>query len=266
MPIYKITKSSTDAVSQMRQAYYSTLTAPLDGMWEHFSFMADQYLIEDGSQNPCAYCVVNDENKLLQLYAPGVPDAQELFSDIKTKLNLSGAIVATHDAPFLAHCMDYQSAISINALLYQANEIGSAATPAFPPSTDFRLIATSELETAVAFAVAALGAPAEWLTGYYGNLIGRQELFGLWQNGELIAAGERRISDTQKPYADVGMVVAAEYRGKGLATAILQQLVLICRAGNLAPICSTEMDNIAAQKAIRKAGFSSDHRILAVSF
>ncbi|MBL4838492.1 MAG: GNAT family N-acetyltransferase [Kordiimonadaceae bacterium] len=77
---------------------------------------------------------------------------------------------------------------------------------------------------------------------------------------------ERRISDTQKPYADVGMVVAKDWRRKGLATAILQQLALLCRGEGLRAICSTESGNIGAQKAIENAGFISTQRILDISF
>ena len=40
----------------------------------------------------------------------------------------------------------------------------------------------------------------------------------------------------------------------------------LCDDRGLVPICSTTADNVAAQRAITKAGFVSRHRILEVSF
>ena len=101
---------------------------------------------------------------------------------------------------------------------------------------------------------------------YYGDLIKRKELFGLWDGKTLIATGERRVSETQKPYADVGMIVSTTHRGQGLATMILQKLLNLCGEKGLSAICSTEKDNVGAQKAIAKAGFIDHHRIVEFKF
>ena len=81
-----------------------------------------------------------------------------------------------------------------------------------------------------------------------------------------LATGECRPSDSQKPYADLGMVVSKNHRGQGLATNILRQLIRRCRENGLSPICSTERDNYAAQKAIENSGFVSHHRLLEIAF
>lgn len=121
----------------------------------------------------------------------------------------------------------------------------------------------AQLPQAIDFAVASIGAPEEWLQGYFSNLIQRQELFALWKNGRMIATGESRGYDEyQTEYADVGMVVAKSERGRGLATQILNQLVALNEAKGLKSICSTEKTNIAAQKAITRAGFFANHRIV----
>jgi predicted acetyltransferase len=120
-----------------------------------------------------------------------------------------------------------------------------------------------QLSQAIEFAVASIEAPREWLNGYYTNLINRHELFGGWENGRLVATGEsRRFDDYQTEYADLGVIVAESERGKGTATQVLRQLVEMNEADGLKPICSTEKTNVAAQKAITRAGFLSINRII----
>ena len=84
--------------------------------------------------------------------------------------------------------------------------------------------------------------------------------------GGIVAAGEFRPSALQAGVADVGMVVSAAERGRGLATAILKLLVRRAAELGLRAICSTEATNPAAQKAIERAGFTADHRLLDVRF
>lgn len=115
----------------------------------------------------------------------------------------------------------------------------------------------------VAFTNEVIGAPKEWLIGYFDNLIKRRELFCVSDNGRVIASGECRGYDVyQTDYADLGMIVAESERGKGLATTVLKELVTIAGAKGLKPICSTEAGNMAAQKAITRAGFVAPHRIV----
>ena len=116
---------------------------------------------------------------------------------------------------------------------------------------------------AVDFAVASVGAPAEWLHGYYANLIDRGELFGVWDSGRLIATGESRLSEQfDHEHADVGVIVAESERGKGIATHVLKQLVAMNEAQRVQSICSTERANVGAQTAIVRAGFHATNRIL----
>ncbi len=124
-------------------------------------------------------------------------------------------------------------------------------------------IEPTQLAEALHFAMESIGAPEEWLTGYYTNLINRRELFGVWKGGRLIATGESRGYDKyQKDCADLGVIVAKSERGKGLATQILQRLATANDAKGLRSICSTEQANVGAQKAITRAGFFAPNRII----
>lgn len=262
---YKITKSTAHEMSGLKDQYLNGLIAPIDGMWASFISMAQHYAILQGEEL-IGYAVINGEDKMLRFYAGKEFDQEIIFKQLITELKVKGAIVATNELQYLSLCMDNQKSVSVNALLYGLPSETHVEKAIFPKNSEFRLVEMDELQDAVNFAIAAIGAPEEWLRGYYGKLIENKELFSLWQNDMLIATGECRPSHDQKPYADLGMIVAKDQRGRGLATEILRALIYHAKAHGLSPICSTETDNPAAQKAITKAGFKSDMRILDVNF
>lgn len=262
---YKIRKSTAEELSSLKQDYLDGLSAPIDGMWASFVSMADHYAIICG-EDIIGYVAINAEQIMLRFYVKKGHDQTALFSQLINELSVKGAVVATQEFEYLSLCMDSQKSVSVNALLYHCAPDTEIEAAIFPDGTDFRAITTCDLQTAIDFAVAAIGAPEGWLRGYYSERIEGEELFGLWQGDILIGTGECRPSADQKPYADLGMVVSPEYRGLGLATAILREMLHDCRIRALSSICSTESTNAAARKAITNAGFESQMRILEVGF
>jgi len=262
---YTLIKTNSGDLTDLKQQYLQQLATPLDGMWEVFATLADHYSIvcED---KIIGYCVINSDHKLLQFYVPGPHDSNQIFSQIIVELRVAGAFTNTGEFQYLSMCMDHHKSVVVNAIMYGFEKEGKVKNVTFPRQSKFRIIEANELEYAVEFGINTLGADPDWLKGYFAELIKQKQLFGLWQANSLIATGECRESKTQKPYADLGMVVSADHRKQGLATSILQHLLCLCREQGLRAICSTERDNIAAQKAITKAGFISQHRILEIIF
>ena len=143
--------------------------------------------------------------------------------------------------------------------MYRRDQSSSVASQAI----ELKLVDMERLAETVRFVKSSVDVQEQWLTGYLTNLINRQELFGYWQDGRLLATGESRGYDEyQLDYADLGVIVAERERGKGLATRVLRQLVAITETKDLTPICSTEKTNIGAQKAISRAGFFAANRII----
>ncbi len=263
---------SIDSLSTLKQEYIELTSAPLDGMWlcgfvpaaKHYGFYDQNTLV--------GYCCVNDDAYMLQFYLRSLHlgDAGQLLknilapSDASDSLigNIKGAFVSTAESQFLSHCFDVFSRFSVNALMYQLAEPAKTVRDR-APVLDMALATTENLQAIVAFAHKNVGAPPEWLTGYYNNLISRQEVFGHWLEGRLLAIGECRGFDQyQTDYADLGVIVEHTVRGKGLATKVMQQMVIESTARGLRPICSTELENLAAQKAISRAGFVATNRIV----
>ena len=265
MPHYAIKSTSSTTLSDLRSHYLHQLSTPLDGMWETFADMGNHYAITDDGDG-IGYCIVNDENVLLQFFVKPGHDSESLFRQMLEELSIAGAVVTTSQDRYLSLCMDHQTSVVVNAFTYNFDEDAEVEEVSFPAETEFRLIVQSELEAAVDFGVETLGADRGWLSGYYGEKVSGEELFGLWRGDLLLATGECRPSATQTPYADLGMIVSTSRRGEGIATNILRQLTLLCRQRGLRPICSTEAGNIAARKSIKRAGFRSQHRILEIGF
>ena len=98
------------------------------------------------------------------------------------------------------------------------------------------------------------------------NLIARRELYALRHGGEILGTGEARVSESQPPFADLGVITLRRHRGRGVAPHVLGRLKQLCYDHDLVPICSTTAENVAAGRVITKAGFVSRHRILKVAF
>lgn len=264
------TLEKIDALNTLKAGYFNQSTAPLDGMWhfgfapmaQHFGFYEHDKLV--------GFCCVNADSYLLQFHISedSTASADELFALIAQNNsrvigNVSGAFVSTCDPKFLAMSLDHNATTTVNTLLYcgtQQNTVQDA-------SITLELANQDKLEHFVEFAVNAIGAPKEWLTGYFGSLIAKQELFGYWKDGHLVASGEcRKFADYQTDYADLGMIVSPDYRGQGIATEVLRSLIGLAKSQQLIPMCSTEKTNIGAQKAILKAGLVTNHRLLKVEF
>lgn len=267
MTQYHFASIAPQNLAELKRQYLNSLGVPLDGMWEsfveggaHWAILGMSADVQNCS-DPIGYCVLNDEQKVLQFFTRDIQDGPHAFEQMRTQLAPSGAFVATQQAAYLSYCLDHQRSLAVNALLYR-----EAAGPVTPSGLELRVVTEGEFEKAVEFGIAVLGCDLGWLQGYYKDHIAKQQLFGGWKDGSLIAIGECRISETQKPYADVGMMVAEKHRGQGLATDILRNLRHMCKARGLKAICSTEVENVAAQKAITNAGFVSEHRILEIGF
>lgn len=258
---------SVAPLSKLKHEYLEQAVAPLDGMWllgfvpqaSHFGFYLDNQLL--------GFCCINSDGYLLQFYLNPSSNAQssDLFTLITEQNSavigkVNGAFVSTAEPSYLSLCLDRYSRFNVNALMYQTVAID---TPAMNTNLAMTVAIDVQLSQFVEFAKANIGAPEEWVSGYYANLISRRELFGHWVDNQLIATGECRLFDGfQKGNADLGMIVAPSERGKGLATQVMAFLIAHAQRNGLHPICSTEKSNIAAQKAISRAGLTAKHRIL----
>ncbi|MFT5145217.1 MAG: putative GNAT family acetyltransferase [Rhodothermales bacterium] len=258
------------SIQDLKAEYLSSLVGPMDGMWDAgFTDPAPHSEIRvEGAL--AGYYAATDEGTLLQLHVTPAFEKhrRSLLDHVIAQGTITEAVVSTIDPPHLSCCLDRQKSVTVHTYLY---EIDAEVPPthAEEDGLTFRLLKPEELERTISLQQTCLGGEddlSDWLRGYSANLIKRQELFVLSRDDDWIAVGECRRSDSQAGVADLGVMVNPDHRSNGWATYILTRLRADSKANGERSICSTEVENVAAQKAIGRAGFVSRHRILNVTF
>ena len=259
---------SPDELAELKRDALSSTTSPLDGMWEAFVSESQHWQVRIDERGAGYFCI-NREGQLLQFHLGAIfaNRATEVFSRVLAEQKISTAIVSTAEPAYLSLCLDAHQRVRVHSLLYRDRQQAEPAPPRGLGGASFDQVAVDELPAIEAMHRASLDAdPGTWLTGYLNGLAVRSELFALRLGGELLGTGECRVSQTQPPYADLGVIVSRPHRGKGLGSHILWRLKAYCYRHHLEPICSTAVENTPAQKVITKAGFVSRHRILEITF
>lgn len=255
-------------LSHLKAAYLQSLAAPMDGMWDTGIIPQAPHWEIRMRDEQAGYCAVTDEGALLQFFLLPAFEVHgpTIFEHIVSQDIVHKAVASTIDPFFLSLCLDVQEQVAVHTYMYEVRpepEPGNSLRP----DLEFSPVGETALDRTVAFQRSCLGGDQDigWLRAYSGNLIERKELFVLNRDDEWLGLGECRKSDSQLGVADLGMMVAPEHRGRGWGTDILRRLRAHGAASGLRPICSTTVDNSAAQKAILRAGFISRHRIMDIT-
>jgi predicted GNAT family acetyltransferase len=265
--LHKLPDSSS--ILDLKRQYLESLIAPMDGMWEvGFTNPAPHWEIRWRGERS-GYYAANADGALLQFFVlPAFEDhGRDIFDHVIAQESLTQAVVSTIDPTFLSFCLDVQTKVAVHTYLY---EIHAEVRPDHPEADGltFRLVEAHEMDRTISFQQTCLDSDKDlsnWLRGYSANLIERGELFVLDRGGDWLGLGEYRRSASQDGVVDLGMMVAPAHRGKGWATHILAHLSVQSVAEGLHAICSTTAENVGAQKAIQRAGFTSRHSILTVT-
>ena len=261
-----IQRGPSNERQRMMDDYLGALVAPMDGMWESAVIaQAAFWDIQDRARRAGYFCLGSD-NELLRFHL--VEDYQaragEIFRWVVSTYGIRQAVTSTIEPPYFSLCLDAQVSVALHSYLFRDH------TRIEPPSglsaSVFRNAEKSELDEITRFYRANTEGSGKWIEAFVNKRLDRQELFGMYDRGALAATGECIPSQTQPPYADVGMVVAHAYRGRGLGSSMLMRLKKYCYAAGWRPICSCAADNRASKKAIEKAGFISEHRMVTMTF
>ena len=259
--------TSADDLADLRRDYLASLAAPFDGMWDAFVAMSRRLEIRSSGER-AGYFALNGAGQLLQFHvaAPFESAAAKLFAAVVARDEVKGAMVSTADPLFLGLCLDVQKALRVHTFLYQDHHRVEAALEG-GAGASFDVVEASELEAIAELQRDSLDQdPGDWLVGYLERLIGRRELYALRVEGEIWGTGEARMSESQPPFVDLGVITMRPHRGRGVAPHVLGRLKQSCYERELVPICSTTVENASSRRAIAKAGFVSRHRILEVGF
>lgn len=256
----------SDVIQQLRSEYLQTLLAPMDGMWERrIMSQATFWAIQDQQRVAGHFCL-DASGYLLRFHLTKEyqAQAQEIFQRIVSTYELQYAITSTLEPLYFALCLDFQTGATPQSYLFR--DQGRLQIPADLRTHSFRRADTGEFDTLVRFYRENTAGPGEWIEPFLREHLDREEVFVCFSQHALVATGECIPSQSQPPYADLGIVVAQAYRGRGLGRSVLLHLKEHCYEAGWKPICSCSVDNPASKKAIERAGFLSEHRIVKITF
>jgi RimJ/RimL family protein N-acetyltransferase len=238
----------------------------MDGMWESVVISAAAFWeIQDHGRYIGHFCL-DSHNYLLRfhLLEEYQTQAQEIFRQITSTYEIQCALVSTIEPLYFSLCLDVQKSIAPQSYLFR--DYRRVELSATLSNSTFRKAEMSELDEIVRFYHENAEGPGAWIEPFVHKRLARSELFVWYHQQTLVATGECIPSQLQPPYADLGMIVAQSYRGRGLGSSVLIRLKEYCYEASRKPICSCAVDNHASKKAIEKAGFLSEQRIVKMMF
>lgn len=234
----------------------------MDDMWAAFAEQASGYALLAGGE-VVGSCSLDDERRLLRFHVrpAGLHRPGDLLRLVLEELAVAHLMVFTQDPGFLGPALEVASSVAPHSLCF-----ASRNAPEVPPLEGLVVGALGDHERIVDFEEAELGAPRGFLEGYVRVRLERGEML-LHQDGRVpVAIGELRRDRLQPGIAQLGVIVARAARGLGIGARMLSSLVARSRAEGLTPVCSTEVGNASARRAIERAGFRPRHRLLRVGF
>lgn len=245
-----------------RTAYLAQLVAPMDDMWAAFADMATPHALLVGEE-VVGSCCRDEEGQLLRFYV--LPRFQQHATDLLRlalkELEVERMMVCTLDPGYLCPALDVASSVEPHTLLF-----APATEPEGPGLDDLDLAQPGDHQRIVDFQAEEVGAPRDFLEHYVRERLERREMLLFEEGSELLCVGELRRDRQQAGIAQLGLIVRGQERGKGIGSRMLSSLVTRSREQGLTPHCSTEVTNLGACRAIERAGFRADHRVLRVGF
>lgn len=253
----KVTSSEERFI--LAKEYIKTLASPIDGYWENIVIGTSHCYIIIYNGRKAGHFFVDSKKTLVQFntYKDYSIHASEIFEYLISNDFVKNASVSTKETEFLSLCLDYQKSISVDCYLFTDNKNITYELNNFE-NVSLRLAENNNIDT-----IKVKCDPA--FDGYYEDLIQNNQLFVLYSGDILLGIGEFRIFKSDKQYGDIGMVVAEEYRKKGIGTYIITQLKEHCYRNNLKPMACCNHKNIASRKTLEKSGFIGNHRIINVA-
>lgn len=262
--------SISDAeLALLRQQCYQSLTAPLDGMWDSLIHRA----VVKGIfyKEVCIGYLCHDQAfTLINFYVQEdwLNQKAAIFAQLMDEDAYPQAYVSTSHPCFLTASMEFAKDVSIYYYLFEdRREMGKQAmlSPEYIDA-DFVKAEQNDVEKIVQFCQQATRADKAWLTQYIQEWVDKEGVYYLSRNEQILGTCEIRKSDTQIGYADLGAIVSADHRIKGLGTYLMLKAKALCYEQELQPICSCRYDNTGSRGMIENAGFVSKHLMLKVSF
>jgi len=244
----------------INKEYIKTIGVPIDGFWENVVIGTSKCYQIIHDKKLVGHFFVDANKTLVQFHVikEYYTSRTEIFEYIIKSKKVRSADVSTKELEYLALCLDNQKSVEVHTYLFDDNQKITQELNGFSKST-FRLANKDDIDTIKINCDVAYD-------GYYEDLIENDNLFVLYNESCLLGIGEFRVITSNEQYGDIGVVVAEEYRRRGIGTFIINQLKEHCYNKELQPLACCEVENIASRNTMEKAGFITKHCILHINF
>ena len=255
--------SSIDELRENREAYGMGLPFAQDLNIEENIWDSGYYRIEYASK-PVGYACIDAAKTLWEFYLDEMAYlyAQEIFQYLIREGYIVAAECKTFDYLLMSLCHDFQKSSEGSAYLFRDYNKDDYPEGWLSDIT-FRLASMDDYDS-----LEELNQIDEEVDFFHDlkEEIGNQEVMVFLKEDQLVGAGTFKTIWKNQIFRDIGMVVAKDYRRKGIGTFILIKLKQHCEEHDLIPVCGCWYYNHSSKRTLEKAGFIAKHRVIRFRF
>ena len=241
--------------SALRTQYLDSLSEPQEFFIE--SLLSGGTTLSYGD---FAYAVITGD-MLVEIYAtPERADKLvEFFQRVVDQYSINTVLCKSYDTQLLYAALSKEAKVVTGGYLFRR----IVQVPYEPPADGmfFRAADHSDIE-AVMKINEDFFESSEEVSSYHNN----GELFVLEMNQGIVGCGTGKAVVPGGADIDIGMLVAPTHRNRGFGRHIVSCLKDHFLRQGQRPICGCGANNFASKRALEKAGFVSDHRLLSISY
>jgi len=257
----RLQPSSFAGLQPLFSEYLKTLTGVTDGFWEANLLNAEHYSIRQSSNDSIVGGFALQSGERLTwfyLKSSHLHLAQDIFQQILRDFSVKTAYVATADPLLMAMCLDFHHQIKLQAYFFEPDPERLAIAPLYAKEC-LQQVTPQELENEP---------EAKTFYELQPNMLlaGSHRLYRLVFAGETLGYGHIEQLKLLQGWYDVGNLVLAQHRQKGVGRSLLQHLTQQIIAEGNHPIVGCWYYNQLSKRTIESAGFYSRSRLLNVLF
>jgi len=249
-------------IMHLIRQHRSILSFPRDDYWNN-GFLPDcSYYSIEKRKEIIGYFGVDPENVLIDYYVDRIKTVEPdvIFDEVIACMHIHTLYVESYDNPYFV--MAVQKALSTRVFFTLYEGINNPKITHVLPNIDIKIATEDDCAMLKDFYVKQKSdIDKEFLLWYVDNWVQNKGLYIFYQNNEICGVGELRLYPEEHATGFLGVLVSEEKRHEGIGSYILSQMRLIAREKGLLPVCSSENLNPAADKTIRRSGFTPVHRI-----
>ena len=202
------------------------------------------------------YCLKSEDGYAAELDLQRCvwPDKAEIFAALADRIELPGARCFSFDSLLLGLCIERRWAAALEGLLFR--DLLDERGPTRHQSLGLRPATAADLESILPHREGVFETEEECR-----EWVARGHVSVLEKGGAFLGIGLLTRVWSTRPEHDVGVMVHPEHRGQGYASHILRELKRRCLDAGMRPTAGCAAQNVASSRALRRAGFASQHSL-----